>query len=135
MGPLSLFPYGFMPPRNTTHFTRIDVKAKAKAIAKKFIIKSSCELPPPSVEMKINGLYVLLSKTDIMIDKKILGKPEKTMALFMKMETKVALGNMLVFAFGQWYFHPPISIIRFVIFCFLWFLLLDNAFLPFLFSM
>jgi hypothetical protein len=45
--PLSLFPFGFMPPKNTMHFTKTDVKAKAKAIAKKFTVESSCELPPP----------------------------------------------------------------------------------------
>jgi hypothetical protein len=47
---LSLFPFGFMPPRNTMHFTKVDVKAKAKAIAKKFTINSFYELPPPSSE-------------------------------------------------------------------------------------
>jgi hypothetical protein len=57
------------------------------------------------------------------------------MALLMKMETKAALGNMLIFAFGQQYLYLPVSIIRFTIFCFLWFLLLDNIFLPFSFSM
>jgi len=35
------------------------------------------------------------------------------MALLMKMETKATLGNMLVSAFGQWYLHLPINIIRF----------------------
>jgi hypothetical protein len=66
-----------------------------------------------------------------MMDTKILEKHEKTMALLMKMEIKAALGSMLVSAFDQWYFYPILSIIRFVIFCFLWFLLLDNVFYPF----
>jgi len=44
------------------------------------------------------------------MDRKILEKPKKTMALLMKMETKVVLGNMLVSAFGQWYLHLPINI-------------------------
>ncbi len=109
----------FMPLKNTTQFTKTNVKAKAKAIVKSFTVESSYELPLPSTKVKINGLYVLLSETNTMIDKKILEKLEKTMALLMKMETKVVLGNMLVSAFGQWYFHPPISIIRFAIFCFL----------------
>jgi hypothetical protein len=100
MGPLSLFPFGFMPLRNTTHFVRTDVKAKAKAIFKNFTIESSCELPPPLIEVKINGLYVLLSKTNIVMEVKILDKPEKTMTFFMKMETKIVLGNILVSAFG-----------------------------------
>jgi len=107
-----------MPLRNTTQFTKADVKAKAKVIVKNFTVESSCELPLPSAKVKINGLYVLLSETNIMINKKILEKPEKIMVFLMKMETKVILGNMLVSAFGQWYFHPPISIIRFAIFCF-----------------
>jgi hypothetical protein len=77
-----------MPPKNTTHFTRAYVKAKVKAIAKNFTSESSCELLPPSVEMKINGLYVLLSKIDIVMDMKILEKPKRIMAFFMKMETK-----------------------------------------------
>jgi hypothetical protein len=37
--------------------------------------------------VKINGLHVVLSKTDIMMDMKILEKPKETMALLMKMET------------------------------------------------
>jgi hypothetical protein len=36
--------------------------------------------------VKINGLYVL-SETYVVMDKKILEKPEETMALLMKMET------------------------------------------------
>jgi hypothetical protein len=51
-------------------------------------------------EVKINGLYVLLSKTNTVINMMILEKPEETMALLMKMEIEVALGNMLVFTFG-----------------------------------
>jgi hypothetical protein len=89
-----------MPPRNTMHFKKLDVKAKVKAITKKFIVESSCELPPPLTEVKINGLYVLLSKTNTVINMMILEKPEETMALLMKMEIEVALGNMLVFTFG-----------------------------------
>jgi hypothetical protein len=65
-----------MPPKNTTHFTRANVEAKVKAIVKSFTIESSCELPPPLVEVKINGLYVLLSKTYIVMDSKILEKIE-----------------------------------------------------------
>ncbi len=52
------------------------------------------------------------------MDKKILEKPEEIMAFLMKMEREVALGNMLVFTFGEWYLYPPISIINFVIFFF-----------------
>ncbi len=45
--PLSLFPFRFLPPRNTMHFIRANVEAKAKAIAKSFIVESSCELLLP----------------------------------------------------------------------------------------
>jgi hypothetical protein len=84
--------------------------------------------------VKINGLYVFLSKIDIMMDMKILEKPKETMVLLMKMETKVVLGNMLVFSFGQWYLYSLVSIIRFAIFIYFWFLLLNNI-LPISFSM
>jgi hypothetical protein len=89
-----------MPLKNTMHFTRVNVEAKAKAITKSFIVESYCELLPPSTEVEINGLYVLLLETYIVMDKKILEKPEETMALLMKMDIKPTLGNMLVFAFG-----------------------------------
>jgi len=88
-----------MPPRNTIPFTKANINAKTTAIIESFIVESSCELPPPSEKMKINGLYVLLSKIDIVMDRKILEKLEKTMALLMKMETELALGNMLVSTF------------------------------------
>jgi len=48
-----------MPPRNTMHFTRVNVEAKAKAIVESFIVESSYELLPPMIKVKINGLYVL----------------------------------------------------------------------------
>jgi hypothetical protein len=115
------------------HFTRINLEAKAKTIVKSFRVGSSCELLPPLEKVKINGLYVLLSETNIMMDMKILLKPKETMALLMKMETKASLGNMLVSAFGQWYLYSLVNIIRFAIFIYFWFLLLDNFFLPFFF--
>ncbi len=81
------------------HFTRANVEAKAKAIVESFIVESSYELSPPMTMVKINGLYVL-SEINIVMDKKILEKPKGTMALLMKMETKVVLGNRQVSAFG-----------------------------------
>jgi hypothetical protein len=50
--------------------------------------------------VKINGLYVLLSETNIVTDMMILEKLEEAMVLLMKMEIEVALGNMLVSTFG-----------------------------------
>jgi hypothetical protein len=69
-------------------------------LQKKITIDSSCELPPLTTEVKINGLYVFLLETNIVMDMMILEKLEKTMVLLMKMEIEVALGNMLVYAFG-----------------------------------
>jgi hypothetical protein len=88
-----------MPSKNTTHFIKVNVEIKAKSIIESFTIKSFYELPPPSTEVKINGLYVLLLQIDIVMDKKILEKSEETMALLMKMETKTILGNVLVSIF------------------------------------
>jgi len=64
------------------HFTRINAEAKSKAIAKSFIIESSCEQPPPPTKVKINGLYVLLSKTNIVMDRKILEKLKERLWCF-----------------------------------------------------
>jgi hypothetical protein len=63
-------------------------------------MESTCELPPPPLEIKIAGLYVLLLQTNIVMDRKLLGKPEKTTALLMKLETDGTLSNLLVSTFG-----------------------------------
>ncbi len=64
------------------------------------------ELPPPPFEVKITRLYVMLSKIDIVMDMKLLGKLENTMALLMKLETNGTLGNLLVSTFSHWYLYP-----------------------------
>jgi hypothetical protein len=56
-----------------------------KSIAKTFIMENTCELPFPPLEVKITGLYVLLSKSDIVMDRKQLEKLEDIMALLMKL--------------------------------------------------
>jgi hypothetical protein len=76
-------------------------------------VESTYELPPPPFEVKIIRLYVMLSKTNIVMDKKLLGKLENTMALLMKLETNGTLGNLLVSTFSQWYLYPPMSGIEF----------------------
>ncbi len=87
---------------------------KARPIVETFTVESTCELSPPPLEVKINGLYVLLSKTDIFMDRKQLEKPKNTMALLMKLETCGILGNMFVLIFGQWYLYPPMTILQFL---------------------
>ncbi|KAH9556486.1 hypothetical protein CY35_07G030600 [Sphagnum magellanicum] len=55
----------------------------------------------------MNGLYVLLSETNVVMSRKVLDDPEETTALLMKMEIEGTSGNTLVAAFGQWYLYPP----------------------------
>jgi hypothetical protein len=93
-------------------------------------VKSIYELPPPPpLEVKIIGLYILLSKIDIVMDRKLLEKLEDTMALLMKLETDGTLSNLLVSTFGQWYFYPLVSILQ-LLYLF-WFIICSN-FLNFL---
>ncbi len=56
-----------------------------RSIAKTFTMESTCELPLPPLEIKIIGLYILLSNIDIVMDRKLLEKPENTMAFLMKL--------------------------------------------------
>jgi hypothetical protein len=57
------------------------------SIVKTFTMESTCELPPPLLEVKITKLYILLLEANIIMDKKQLEKLENTMALHMKLET------------------------------------------------
>jgi hypothetical protein len=85
-----------VPPVNKSQ-----IVVKAKSIAETFIVENTCELPPPPpLEVKIIGFYVLLSKTNIVMDIKQLEKPKYTVELLMKLETDGTLGNMLVSTFG-----------------------------------
>jgi hypothetical protein len=77
--------------------SRLEIEAKARSIAKTFTVESTREVLPPPLEIKINGLYVLLSKIDIVMDKKQLEKPEDTMVLLMKLEIDGPLGNVVCF--------------------------------------
>ncbi len=40
-----------------------------RSIVETFTMESSCGLPPLLLEVKINGLYVLLSETNIVMNK------------------------------------------------------------------
>jgi len=102
------------------HFTRANVEAKAKAITKSFVVESYYELLPPLTEMKINGLYVLVLETYIVMDKKILEKPEETMALLMKNGNKTYFGQHVGFCI---WLVVPLSTYKYykicnILFCF-----------------
>jgi hypothetical protein len=96
-----------VPPLN-----RSQIKAKVKSIVETFTMENTCELPPPPSEVKIIGFYILLLKTDIVMDRKLLEKPKNIMVLLMKLETNGTLNNLLVLAFGQWYLYPPMNILQ-----------------------
>jgi hypothetical protein len=53
-----------------------NIEAKARSIDETFMVENSCELPPPPLEVKINGLwlYVLLLEMDIFMVRKQLEK-------------------------------------------------------------
>jgi hypothetical protein len=93
----------------TIHQTRANIEAKVKAHVETFKVENSCELLTPPPKVKMRGLYILLSKTNTIMNKIILKAPKETKSLSMKMETNGTLRNTLVTAFGQWYLFPPIS--------------------------
>jgi hypothetical protein len=107
-----LFSVATLPQKGIPLVSRSQIEAKVKSIAETFIVENTCELPPPPLEVKIIGLYVLLSKTNIVMDKKLLEKPKNTMAFLMKLETNGTLGNLFVSTFGPWYLYPPVSILQ-----------------------
>jgi len=67
---LFLFSVATLPHKGIPPLSRLKIKVKARSIVETFIVESTCELSPPPLEVKINGLYVLLSKTDIVMDRK-----------------------------------------------------------------
>ncbi len=66
-----------------------------------FTIEGGCELPPPPKEVLMNGLFVLLLKTVMVMDMTILQDPKVCMAIFTNMETIRTLCNSLVAAFRK----------------------------------
>jgi len=79
-----------------------EVKKKArKNVELPFMVESSCELLHPPTKVKINGLYVLLSEIDTIMDRTCFEDLKGTMKHLMKMETNMTLSNALLFSFGQ----------------------------------
>jgi predicted house-cleaning NTP pyrophosphatase (Maf/HAM1 superfamily) len=97
---LSLFSIATLPQKGILHVSRSQIEAKARSIVETFIVENTCELPPLLLEVKITRLYVLLSDTYIVMDRKLLEKPKDIMLLLMKLETYGTLGNMIISTFG-----------------------------------
>ncbi len=108
----SLFSVAILLQIGIPLINRSQIKAKARSIVETFIVESTCELPPPPLEDKITRLYILMSETDIVMDKKILEKPKNIMVLLMKLEIDGILGNLFVLAFGSWYHYPLMSTLQ-----------------------
>jgi hypothetical protein len=87
---------------NVTHVSRVNIEAKARKTIETFTIENTCDLAPLPVEVQVSGLYILLLKTNKIMDQTMLENPKETLTLFMRMEIKGTLGNTLVFAFGKW---------------------------------
>jgi hypothetical protein len=90
---MSLFFVTTLQQKGVPPFSRSQIEAKVSSITETFTMESICKLPLPPLEINISGLYVLLSETDIVMDKKLLEKLEETMVLLMKLETNGTLGN------------------------------------------
>jgi hypothetical protein len=86
------------------------MEAKALAIAKTFTIEGDYELFPPLKEVSMNGLFVLLSKTDMIMDRTLLQDPKACMAILISIETNRTLCNNDIVAFGYWYLCPTICL-------------------------
>ncbi len=89
-----------LPHKGVPHLSRSNIEMKVRSIVETFTMESSCGLPPLPLEVKINGLYVLLLETNIVMDRKQLEKQKDTMAPFMKLETNGILSNMFISTFG-----------------------------------
>ncbi len=94
---LSLFFVAILFHKGVPPISKLEIEAKAQSIAETFTVESICELPPRPLEIKINGLYELLLKTNIVMDRKQLEKLEDIMVLLMKLETNGLLGNVVCF--------------------------------------
>jgi hypothetical protein len=75
-------------------------------------VENTYELLPLPLKVKIIRLYILLSKIDIVMNKKLLEKLEDIIVLLMKLKADGILGNLLVSTFGRWYFYPPLSTLQ-----------------------
>jgi hypothetical protein len=109
---LSLYSTAPLPQKGVPSLNKSEIEAKVRSIVENFTMESIYELLPPPFEVKIIGLYILLLEIDIVMDRKLLEKPKKTMALLMKLETYGILANLLISTFGQWYLYPLVSTLQ-----------------------
>jgi hypothetical protein len=66
---LSLFPNEqLLPQRGVAHVSKVDIQMKARKTIETFTIESVCDLALPFVEVQMNGLYILLSNMDKIMD-------------------------------------------------------------------
>ncbi len=72
---MSLFSTATLPQRGIPLINKSQIKVKARSIAETFTLESTCELPPPPLEDKITRLYIMMSESNIVMDRKILEKP------------------------------------------------------------
>ncbi len=62
--------------KGLAHVSRTDIEVKVRKTIETFIIESVCDLVPLLVEVQMNGLYILLSKMDKIMDQTMFEDPE-----------------------------------------------------------
>jgi hypothetical protein len=75
---------------------KVEVEARALATIETFTIEGDCKLPPPPKEMLMNGLFALLSKTNMIMDKTLLQDPKVCLVISINMKTIRTLHKSLM---------------------------------------